>query len=96
MITDKNIATAVNIYLKSYELVLNQFQDPTFAVQTATAVTMILVKEEKSQTMQQNNPLLVLSNLLQNVKAENKKPSVKPDKKKSDPAADQKDGETHD
>ena len=34
MITDKNIATAVNIYLKSYELVLNQFQDPTFAVQT--------------------------------------------------------------
>lgn len=96
MITDKNIATAVNIYLKSYELVLNQFQDPTFAVQTATAVTMILMKEENSQTMQQNNPLLVLSTLLQNAKAENKKPGVKPDKKKPDPAADQKDGETHD
>ncbi|WP_423405971.1 hypothetical protein [Faecalibacterium prausnitzii] len=96
MITDKNIATAVNIYLKSYELVLNQFQDPTFAVQTATAVTMILMKEENSQTMQQNNPLLVLSTLLQNAKAENKKPDVKPDKKKPDQAADQKDGETHD
>lgn len=96
MITDKNIATAVNIYLKSYELVLNQFQDPTFAVQTATAVTMILVKEENSQTMQQNNPLLVLSTLLQNAKAENKNPGVKPDKKKPDQAADQKDGETHD
>ena len=96
MITDKNIATAVNIYLKSYELVLNQFQDPTFAVQSATAVTMILVKEENSQTMQQNNPLLVLSTLLQNVKAENKKPSVKLDKKKSDPVADQKDGDPHD
>jgi hypothetical protein len=94
MITDKNIATAVNIYLKSYELVLNQFQDPTFAVQTATAVTMILMKEESIQPMQ--NPLFALSMLLQNAKAENKKPGVKPDKKKSDPAADQKDGDPHD
>lgn len=96
MINDQKIIMATKIYLKSYEQVLKEFHDPTFATQVATAVTMILVKEEKSQTMQQNNPLLVLSNLLQNVKAENKKPGVKPDKKKPDQAADQKDGETHD
>lgn len=92
MITDKNIATAVNIYLKSYELVLNQFQDPTFAVQTATAVTMILVKEENIQPVQ--NPLFALSMLLQN--AASTKKQDKKDTKKPDQAADQKDGETHD
>lgn len=96
MITDKNIVTAVNIYLKSYELVLNQFQDPTFAVQTATAVTMILVKEESIQPVQ--NPLFALSMLLQNAtstKKQDRKDTKKQDKK-PDQAADQKDGETHD
>lgn len=88
MINDQKIVTATKIYLKSYEQVLKEFHDPTFATQVATVVTMVLVKEESIQPVQ--NPLFALSMLLQNAA------SAKKQDKKPDQAADQKDGETHD
>lgn len=96
MINDQKIIMATKIYLKSYEQVLKEFHDPTFATQVATVVTMVLVKEESIQPVQ--NPLFALSMLLQNAastKKQDKKDTKKPDKK-PDQAADQKDGETHD
>lgn len=88
MINDQKIVTATKIYLKSYEQVLKEFHDPTFATQVATVVTMVLVKEESIQPVQ--NPLFALSMLLQNAA------STKKQDKKPDQAAEQKDGETHD
>lgn len=88
MINDNKIIMATKIYLKSYEQVLKEFHDPTFATQVATVVTMVLVKEESIQPVQ--NPLFALSMLLQNAA------SAKKQDKKPDQAADQKDGETHD
>lgn len=92
MINDQKIIMATKIYLKSYEQVLKEFHDPTFATQVATVVTMVLVKEESIQPVQ--NPLFALSMLLQN--AASTKKQDKKDTKKPDQAADQKDDETHD
>ena len=92
MINDQKIVTATKIYLKSYEQVLKEFHDPTFATQVATVVTMVLVKEENTPPVQ--NPLFALSVLLQN--AASAKKQDKKDDKKPDQAADQKDGGTHD
>ena len=92
MINDQKIIMATKIYLRSYEQVLKEFHDPTFATQVATVVTMVLVKEESIQPVQ--NPLFALSMLLQN--AASTKKQDKKDTKKPDQAADQKDGETHD
>lgn len=92
MINDQKIVTATKIYLKSYEQVLKEFHDPTFATQVATVVTMVLVKEENTPPVQ--NPLFALSMLLQN--AASAKKQDKKDTKKPDQAADQKDGGTHD
>lgn len=92
MINDQKIVTATKIYLKSYEQVLKEFHDPTFATQVATVVTMVLVKEENTPPVQ--NPLFALSMLLQN--AASAKKQDKKDVKKPDQAADQKDGESHD
>lgn len=83
---------ATKIYLKSYAQVLKEFHDPTFATQVATVVTMVLVKEENTQPVQ--NPLFALSMLLQNTASAKKQD--KKDVKKPDQAADQKDGEPHD
>lgn len=93
MINDQKIIMATKTYLKSYEQVLKEFHDPTFATQVATVVTMVLVKEESIQPVQ--NPLFALSMLLQNA-ASAKKQDTKKQDKKPDQAADQKDGETHD
>lgn len=89
MIKNEKVEMATKIYLKSYEQVLKEFHDPTFATQVATVVTMVLVKEENTPPVQ--NPLFALSMLLQNAKKQDKK-----DDKKPDQAAEQKDGETHD
>lgn len=92
MINDQKIIMATKIYLKSYEQVLKEFHDPTFATWVATVVTMVLVKEESIQPVQ--NPLFALSMLLQN--AASTKKQDKKDTKKPDQDADQKDDETHD
>lgn len=89
MINDQKIIMATKIYLKSYEQVLKEFHDPTFATQVATVVTMVLVKEENTPPVQ--NPLFALSMLLQSAKKQDKK-----DDKKPDQAADKKDGGSHD
>ena len=96
MINDNKIIMATKIYLKSYEQVLKEFHDPTFATQVATVVTMVLVKEENIQPVQ--NPLFALSMLLQNAASTKKqdKKDTKKQEQKPDQAADQKDGETHD
>lgn len=92
MINDNKIIMATKVYLKSYEQVLKEFHDPTFATQVATVVTMVLMKEENTPPVQ--NPLFALSVLLQNA-ASAKKQDKKNDKK-PDQASDQKDGGTHD
>lgn len=96
MINNEKVEMATKIYLKSYAQVLKEFHDPTFATQVATVVTMVLVKEESIQPVQ--NPLFALSMLLQNAasaKKQDKKDTKKQDKQ-PDQVADQKDGETHD
>lgn len=96
MINNEKVEMATKIYLKSYAQVLKEFHDPTFATQVATVVTMVLVKEESIQPVQ--DPLFALSMLLQNVasaKKQDKKDTKKQDKK-PDQVAEQKDGETHD
>lgn len=96
MINNEKVEMATKIYLKSYAQVLKEFHDQTFATQVATVVTMVLVKEESIQPVQ--NPLFALSMLLQNAasaKKQDKKDTKKQDKQ-PDQVADQKDGETHD
>lgn len=92
MINNEKVEMATKIYLKSYEQVLKEFHDPTFATQVATVITMVLVKEENTPPVQ--NPLFALSVLLQN--AASAKKQDKKDVKKPDQAADQKDGESND
>lgn len=58
MINNEKVEMATKIYLKSYAQVLKEFHDPTFATQVATVVTMVLVKEESIQPVQ--NPLFAL------------------------------------
>lgn len=96
MINNEKVEMATKIYLKSYAQVLKEFHDPTFATQVATVVTMVLVKEESIQPVQ--NPLFALSMLLQNAASAKKqdKKDIKKQDKKPDHVAEQKDGETHD
>lgn len=96
MINNEKVEMATKIYLKSYAQVLKEFHDPTFATQVATVVTMVLVKEESIQPVQ--NPLFALSMLLQNAASARKqdKKDTKKQDKQPDQVADQKDGETHD